>query len=389
MNILKSRRKILIALHLLLLMLVFAGNSNAALQRIPEPPNINAVGYILIDMHSGQIIAKNNANERMEPASLTKMMTSYLVAKAIKNGKASLTDEVKISKKAWKMKGSRMFVEVGKKIPLEKLLIGSIVQSGNDATVALAEHIAGDEESFVAMMNETAQELGLTDTHFVNATGMPHEDHYSTPRDMTMLGMYLIRDYPEHYKYYSQKEYTYNKIKQFNRNRLLWKDDSVDGIKTGHTESAGYCLVASAQRGNMRLISTVLGTKSKAARTTESQKLLTYGFRFFETHKLYSSNDRLTDVRIWKGESEILPLGILEDLYITIPRGQYDKLDANMSINATIVAPANIGNPYGSVNIMLGSQMVAKRDLVSLRTVGVGSFWHNLIDSVKLWWKEF
>ena len=376
-------------IKLCLLLLVYTNNSHAALQRIPEPPNINAVGYILIDMHSGHVIAKNNANERMEPASLTKMMTSYLVAKAIKEGKASLTDEVKISKKAWKMKGSRMFVEVGKKIPLEKLLIGMVVQSGNDATIALVEHIAGDEESFVKLMNETAQKMGLGDTHFVNATGWPHEDHYSTPRDMTVLGMNLIRDFPEHYEYYSRKEYTYNKIKQFNRNQLLWKDDSVDGIKTGHTESAGYCLVASAKRGNMRLISTVLGTKSKAARTTESQKLLTYGFRFFETHKLYSSNDRLTDVKIWKGESETLPLGILEDLFITIPRGQYDKLDANMSINATIVAPVNIGSVYGSVNIMLGSQIVAKRDLVSLRTVGEGSFWHNLIDSVKLWWKGF
>ena len=389
MNRLKQTWKTFTIVNLWLILLVYASSSFAALQRIPEPPSINAVGYILIDMNSGHVIAKNNANERMEPASLTKMMTSYLVAKAIKQGKVNLTDKVKISKKAWKMKGSRMFVEVGKKIPLEQLLIGMIVQSGNDATIALVEHIAGDEESFVKMMNETAQDMGLGDTHFVNATGWPHEDHYSTPRDMTMLGMNLIRDFPDHYKYYSRKEYTYNKIKQFNRNQLLWKDDSVDGIKTGHTDSAGYCLVASAKRGNMRLVSTVLGTKSKAARTTESQKLITYGFRFFETHKLYSSNDRLTDVKIWKGDSESLPLGILEDLFITIPRGQYDKLDASMSINATIVAPVDIGSVYGSINIMLGSQMVAKRDLVSLRTVGEGSIWHNLIDSVKLWWKAF
>ncbi|WP_455207140.1 D-alanyl-D-alanine carboxypeptidase family protein [Kaarinaea lacus] len=359
------------------------------MQRIPDPPNINAVGYILLDMNSGQVIAKNNANERMEPASLTKMMTSYLVAKAIKSGKASLTDEVTVSEKAWRMTGSRMFIEVGKKIPLEQLLYGMIVQSGNDATIALVEHVAGDEESFVKSMNETAKQLGLADTHFVNATGLPHEEHYSTPRDMAMMGMALIRDFPSHYKYYSEKEFTYNKIKQFNRNQLLWKDDSVDGIKTGHTESAGYCLVASAKRGNMRLVSTVLGTSSKAARTTESQKLLTYGFRFFETHKLYSANDQLTDVKIWKGESETLPLGIAEDLYITIPRGQYDKLDASMSINATIVAPVPNGQPYGSVNIMLGSQLVAKRDLISLSPVGVGSFWHNLIDSVKLWWNNY
>ena len=388
MSITKSALKVF-RTSFLLTLVTFTGYSYASLQRIPDPPNINAVGYILLDMHSGQVIAKNNANERMEPASLTKMMSSYLVAKAIKAGKVSLTDEVKISEKAWQMKGSRMFVEVGKTVPLEKLLIGMVVQSGNDATVALAEHVAGDEESFVKMMNETAQQLDLRDTHFVNATGWPHDDHYSTPRDMAMLGMALIRDYPEHYQYYSRKEYTYNKIRQFNRNQLLWKDDSVDGIKTGHTESAGFCLVASAQRGNMRLVSTVLGTNSKAARTTETQKLLTYGFRFFETHKLYSANDQLTDVKIWKGESETLPLGIAEDLYITIPRGQYDKLDASMSINATIIAPVINGDTLGSVNIMLGSQLLAQRDLISLGAVGEGSFWHNLIDSVKLWWNNY
>jgi D-alanyl-D-alanine carboxypeptidase (penicillin-binding protein 5/6) len=339
-------------------------------------------------MNSGQVIAKSNANERMEPASLTKMMTSYLIAKAIEDGKVNLTDEVTVSKKAWQMPGSRMFIEVGSKIPLEELLKGMIIQSGNDATIALVEHIAGDEDTFVKSMNETAQKLGLYDTHFMNATGLPHEEHYSTPRDMAMLGMALIRDYPSHYQYYSRKEYTYNKIKQFNRNQLLWKDESVDGIKTGHTESAGFCLVASAKRGSMRLVSTVLGTNSKAARTTETQKLLTYGFRFFETHKLYSANDQLTDVKVWKGDSESIPLGITEDLYITIPRGQYDKLDASMSINATIVAPVINGDPLGSVNIMLGSQLLAKRDLVSLSNVAQGSFWHNLIDSVKLWWNK-
>lgn len=364
-------------------------NSLAALQRIPDPPPINAVGYILIDASSGEIIAKNNANERMEPASLTKMMTSYIIARAMKQGKISLTDKVKVSKKAWQMKGSRMFIEVDKIIELEKLLKGMIVQSGNDATIALAEHVAGDEESFVKMMNDTAKKLGLLDTHFVNTTGLPHEEHYSTPRDMTMLGLALIRDFPEHYDYYQQKEYTYNGIKQFNRNQLLWRDESVDGIKTGHTESAGYCLVASAKRGNMRLISTVLGTKSKEARSSESQKLLTYGFRFFETHKLYSSNDKLTQVKVWKGDSESLPLGITEDLYITIPRGQYDKLDASMTINSTIVAPVTQGQIFGNVVINLGTKQVAKRDLISLDDVSKGSFWHNLVDTVNLWLKDF
>jgi D-alanyl-D-alanine carboxypeptidase (penicillin-binding protein 5/6) len=360
----------------------------AELQRIPEPPPINAVGYILIDASSGEIIAKNNANERMEPASLTKMMASYIIANAVKQGKAKLTDEVKISKKAWQMKGSRMFIEVGKVIEFEKLLIGMIVQSGNDATIALAEHIAGDEESFVKLMNDAAKQLGMFDTHFVNATGLPHDEHYSTPRDMTILGLALIRDFPEHYEYYSRKEYTYAGIKQFNRNQLLWRDESVDGIKTGHTESAGYCLVASARRGNMRLISTVLGTKSKDARSSESQKLLTYGFRFFETHKLYSANDELTQVKIWKGSSDALPLGIDQDLYITIPRGQYDKLDASMSINSKIVAPVTKGDVQGNVIINLGTKQVAKRDLISLSDVSQGSFWHNLIDSINLWLED-
>lgn len=376
-------------LAILLVYAIIPASAFAALQRIPEPPGINAVGYILIDANSGEVIAKNNANERMEPASLTKMMASYIIAKAVKNGDVNLMDKVKISKKAWRMKGSRMFIEVGKEIQFEKLLIGTIVQSGNDATIALAEHIAGDEDSFVKLMNQAAEKLGLHDTHFMNATGLPHEDHYSTPRDMTMLGLALIRDYPEHYQYYKRKEFTYNSIKQFNRNQLLWKDETVDGIKTGHTESAGYCLVASAKRGNMRLISTVLGTKSKAARTSESQKLLTYGFRFFETHKLYSANDKLTEVKIWKGNSESLPLGINDDLYITIPRGQYDKLDARMSINSTIMAPAQRGDVFGNVIINLGTKQVAKRELVSLDDVEKGSVWHNLIDTINLWIKDF
>ena len=361
----------------------------AELQRIPEPPPINAIGYILIDASSGEVIAKNNANERMEPASLTKMMASYVVANAVKQGKVSLTDKVKISEKAWRMKGSRMFIEVDKTVEFEKLLNGMIVQSGNDATIALAEYVAGDEESFVKLMNETAKKLGMLDTNFVNATGLPHEDHYSTPSDLTILGLALIRDFPDHYAYYAKKEYTYNGIKQFNRNQLLWRDETVDGIKTGHTDSAGYCLVASAKRGNMRLISTVLGTRNSEARSSESQKLLTYGFRFFETHKLYSAKDKLTEVKIWKGSTDSLPLGIDEDLYITIPRGQYDKLDASMSINSTIVAPVAESEVFGNVIINLGTKQVAKRQLIALNDVSRGSFWHNLIDSINLWLKNF
>lgn len=374
---------------IVLLSMAYSGNVFAVLQRIPNPPDIKAVGYILVDANSGYVIAKNKANERMEPASLTKMMVSYIAAKALEEGKISLDDEVTVSKKAWKMKGSRMFIEVNDKVTVQQLLNGIVVQSGNDATIALAEYIAGDEETFVKMMNKEARRLGLNDTHFANATGLPHEDHYSTPHDLAMLGIHLVKDYPSHYQYYSRKQYTYNDIKQLNRNKLLWKDDSVDGIKTGHTDSAGYCLVASAKRGSMRLVSTVLGTKSKAARTTESQKLLTYGFRFFETHKLYSANDKLTDVKIWKGNEDSIPLGIKNDLYITIPRGQYDKLDASMSISSTILAPTSYGDVLGNLNVMLGTQRVAKRELISLKNISEGGFWHNLVDSVKLWFRDF
>ena len=355
------------------------------LQHIPPPPAVKASGYLLMDFDSGRIIIKNNVHERMEPASLTKVMTSYVVASEMKKGKIHADDLVTVSEKAWRMKGSRMFIEVNKQVPIDDLLSGMIIQSGNDATVALAEHTAGSEEEFVKLMNQYAQELGLTDTHFVNSTGMPAKDHFSTPYDMAMLGATLIRHYPKLYEKYGMQKFKYNKIEQRNRNRLLFNDESVDGIKTGHTESAGYCLMASAKRGNMRLISVVMGTESDTARASESQKLLTYGFRFFETHKLYSANEQLTNVKIWKGDTETLPLGITEDLYVTIPRGQYDNLDASMSINATIIAPAQQGDSFGSVNIRLGTKIFASRDLVALASVNTGGIWHNFVDAIKLW----
>lgn len=369
---------------LLISILLYASQAVIAAAPVPKPPNLKATGYILLDYNSGQVLAERNSNERMEPASLTKMMVSYIVSKELANDAIKLDDKVKISKKAWRMVGSRMFIEVGKEVPVEELLKGVIVQSGNDATIALAEFIAGSEESFVAIMNEEAKRLGLNDTNFVNATGLPKDDHYSTPRDLAELGKALIRDYPDHYKLYSMKSFKYNNIKQDNRNKLLWKNEAVDGIKTGHTESAGYCLVASAEEANMRLISVVLGTKSKKARATESNKLLNYGFRFYETHKLYGANEPLTKVRIWKGEVQNLPLGLNEDLYVTIPKGQYNNLDASMSINAEIIAPAKQGRTYGTVNIKLGDKNYAVRKLIALSDIGPGSFWQNIIDSIKL-----
>ena len=351
---------------------------------VPDPPAIEADGYLLLDYHSGQVLAERNPDQRMEPASLTKMMASYIVADQLKKGSIKLDDKVTISEKAWRMTGSRMFVEVGSKVAVSELLKGMIVQSGNDATIALAEYIAGSEKAFVDLMNKEAKRLGLNDTHFVTATGLPDPEHYSTPRDLAALGKALIRDFPDQYDLYSMKSFKYNNIEQRNRNTLLWKNDAVDGIKTGHTESAGYCLVASAMEHDMRLISVVLGTKSKRARSTESNKLLNYGFRFYETHKLYDADQELTKVHIWKGASQELPLGLNEDLYITIPKGQYKNLDASMSINAEIIAPAQKGQTYGTVNIRLGDKNYAVRKLIALSDVGPGTFWRTIVDSIKL-----
>lgn len=351
---------------------------------IPATPKIKAKGYLLIDFDSGRVLAEKKSAKRLEPASLTKMLSSYLVAYELANGNIAMEDEVLISNKAWRMQGSRMFVEVNKKVSVENLLKGMIIQSGNDATVALAEHVAGSEDAFVSLMNQHAAELGMTDSHFTNSTGLPHKDHYTTPRDLAKLAIALIRDFPEHYKWYSTKKFKFNNITQYNRNKLLWRNNSVDGIKTGHTDAAGYCLVASALRDEMRLISVVLGTRSEEARATESQKLITYGFRFFETHRLYAANAPLTTAHIWKGAQEELNLGLEEDLYLTIPKGQYKKLDANMNLDARIVAPAKKGQSFGSVNVSLGDEVYAKRELVALTDIDKGGMLDNLIDEIKL-----
>jgi D-alanyl-D-alanine carboxypeptidase (penicillin-binding protein 5/6) len=373
--------KITASLSLFAILAATCLNSNAA---TPSPPKLATTAYILVDYDSNHTIAELNSDNRVEPASLTKMMSSYVLDHELANGNIRLTDEVRISKKAWKMPGSRMFVEVNTRVTVEALMKGIIIQSGNDATVAMAEHIAGSEEAFASLMNSHAKELGMHNTNFVNSTGLPHKDHYTTARDLAILSRAIIKDFPEHYPLYAEKEYTYNNIRQYNRNKLLWQDKFVDGLKTGHTESAGYCLAASAKRGDMRLISIVLGTKSESARATESQKLLTYGFRFFETHKLYSAGAELTKTRIWKGESETLPLGLAEDMYVTIPRGQYKKLKANMTIDKKIIAPATQGKSYGKVNLNLSGEIVTQRPLVALTTVNKGSLAGGLMDEMKL-----
>ncbi|MDT8383799.1 MAG: D-alanyl-D-alanine carboxypeptidase family protein [Gammaproteobacteria bacterium] len=351
---------------------------------IPDTPKIKAKGYLLIDFNSGRVLAEKESDQRLEPASITKMLSSYVFANELAKGSISLSDEVRISEKAWRMQGSRMFVEVGKNVSVEDLLKGVIVQSGNDATVALAEHIAGSEDAFASLMNQHAAELGMVDSHFVNSTGLPHKNHYTTPRDIARLATALIRDFPEHYKQYSIRSFTFNNITQYNRNKLLWRNNTVDGIKTGHTDAAGYCLVASALRDDMRLISVVLGTSSEESRAAESQKLLTYGFRFFETHKLYEANAPLTTARIWKGTQEQLELGLEQDLYLTIPKGQYKNLDANMNLDARIVAPAKKGQSFGSVNISLSDEQYAKRELVALTDIEKGGLVDSLIDEIKL-----
>jgi D-alanyl-D-alanine carboxypeptidase (penicillin-binding protein 5/6) len=378
------RRFLLIASSLFISFLSVTVLSVQAATLIPATPKIKAKGYLLMDFNSGRILAEKKSDQRMEPASLTKMLTSYVVSYELASGNIKLSDMVTVSEKAWRMQGSRMFIEAGKKVSVEDLLKGIIIQSGNDATVALAEYVAGSEDAFVSLMNQHAAELGMTDSHFMNSTGLPHKDHYTTPRDLAKLARALIRDFPEHYDWYSIKEFRYNNIKQYNRNRLLWRNKYVDGIKTGHTDSAGFCLVASALRDDMRLISVVLGTKSDEARSSESQKLLTYGFRFFETHRLYAANEPLTRAHIWKGAQEELPLGLTEDLYLTIPKGQYKKLDANMNLDARITAPAKKGTTYGTVNITLGDQEYAKRELVALTDIDKGSLFSNLVDEIKL-----
>ena len=354
---------------------------------IPKPPAIAARSYLLEDFHSGQILAAANADERMEPASITKVMTSYVIFRELAAGRLQLSDMVTISERAWRMEGSRMFVEVGKQVSVEDLLIGVIVQSGNDATVALAEHIAGSEEAFAGYMNRVAAELGMTGSHFADASGLPHPDHYMTARDIAKVSRALITDFPEYYKWYSQKQFTFNDIVQHNRNKLLWRDATVDGIKTGHTEAAGYCLVTSAEREGMRLISVVLGADGEESRASANQALLNYGFRFYETHKLYDARSKLVDARVWKGERETVPLGLANPLFVTIPRNQYGDLKANVQMPGRITAPVAAGADLGSVQVRLADQTLLEPSLIALEPVAEGSIWQRAVDEVKLYFE--
>lgn len=349
----------------------------------PGAPNIDATGYILMDATSGKILAQKNSDDRMPPASLTKLMSLYIISTAIKAGQIHLDDKVRISTKAWKTEGSRMFVKAGDEVPVKDLLQGIIVASGNDATVALAEHIAGTEEAFIAMMNQQAKILGMNNSHFIDSTGLPNKDHYSTAHDLATLTRAYIKNFPEDYSYYAEKWFAYNGIRQPNRNRLLWRYQYADGLKTGHTNEAGYCLVASAKKDGMRLVSIVLGEPSDNSRTEDSIRLLTYGFRFFETHKLYSATSPVVQARVWQGQKTETPLGITEDLYVTVPTGQYKRLQASLQLNNPLKAPINKGSTYGSINITLNNQVIASKPLIALDDNPQGNLWRRAADTVK------
>ena len=365
------------------LALSFSGH---AASLVPPPPQINAKSYLLIDQQSGHALATYNADMRVEPASLTKLLTAYVVMHEINKGAIKMEDPVRISEKAWRMQGSKMFIEVNKHIPLKDLMVGMIVQSGNDATIALAEHTAGSEDSFAALMNQYAHQLGMKNSHFMNSTGWPDPQHYSTATDLATLTRALISEFPEHYSLYKIKEYTYNNIWQYNRNPLLKLDNDVDGVKTGHTDSAGFCLIGSALKNNMRLIAVVLGTSSEKARETASMALLNFGFRFYETVPVHTASNPVTNPDVFKGEKHSVALGLKQNLYITIPRGTREQVHTSINVNSSIIAPIIKGKQYGQMEVKVNNQSIIQ-PLIALEEVKEGGLWRRTVDSVKLWFE--
>ena len=351
---------------------------------IPAAPQLAAKSYVLMDAASGQVLVEHNGDERLPPASLTKLMTAYLATLEINRGQIREEDKVHVSEKAWRTGGSRMFIQVGSQVSVSDLLHGVIIQSGNDASVALAEHIAGSEDAFADLMNQQAQRLGLTNTQFRNATGLPHPEHYSSAHDMAKLARAIIYDAPQHYAIYKQKEFFWNNIRQPNRNLLLWRDPTVDGLKTGHTDEAGYCLVASAERDGQRLITAVFGTSGEEARSAETQKLLTYGFRFFETRTFYEKGQALTRARVWKGAENEIEAGLRENLTLTVPRGRSQQLQATLQLDRQLMAPIEQGAVIGKVEVRDGDKVIHTADLIALEGVEQGGFFARLWDSIRL-----
>lgn len=348
----------------------------------PAAPSVAASSYYLMDFDSGRVLAEKEADKRVAPASLTKIMTVYVVFRELKAGHLTLDEKVTISQNAWETGGSKMFVEVNKQVSVEDLLQGVIIQSGNDASVALAEHVAGSEQTFATMMNEQATRLGMVNSHFENSMGLPTPNHYSTAHDLALLTQALIREFPDYYRWDSQKEFTYNNITQQNRNQLLWRDASVDGVKTGYTEEAGYCMVASAKREEMRLISVVMGTASPNARSNESQSLLNYGFRFFETHRLYEASTAMTEARVRKGVTSKVAVGVAEDIYVTAPRKHFSELKAETQVDKAIMAPLNKGDTVGSLNVSLAGETILNKPLVAMDSIAEGGIFRRLYDAV-------
>jgi D-alanyl-D-alanine carboxypeptidase (penicillin-binding protein 5/6) len=340
--------------------------------------------YILTDFQSGQTLVSQNSSKRVEPASLTKMMTAQIVFSALRQKRITLKQIVPVSEKAWRAKGSRMFIEPGRPVTVEELINGLIVQSGNDASIALAEAIAGSEESFVHMMNKEAERLGMKGTHFTNTSGLPNPDHFTTAYDLTLLVSDLIRRFPEHYPLYSLREYTYNKISQANRNRLLWLDPNVDGLKTGYTKAAGYCLVASARRNNRRLISIVLGAKSDSVRTMESQRLLNYGFLSYDTVRVFRKKQKVTTIKLWKGQQKTLRAGFNHDLYFSLPKGQASKLKATMEYKQPVIAPIKAGQKVGVVKFIFDGKKMGKYPLIALESIERSGFLSRTWDEIQL-----
>lgn len=379
---LSMKNIIIIPFIVLSLMLFQPAHAGAAIT--PAAPALNASSYLVMDFDSGQLLAEHNADQKLPPASLTKIMTVYVAASELGAGNISLDDKVMVSEKAWRMTGSRMFIEVNKQVSVRELLDGIIIQSGNDASVALAEYISGDESVFAQLMNQHAVRLGMKNSHFMDASGLPHAEHYSTAHDLALLSAALIRDYPGIYKIHSQKEFTFNGIRQQNRNRMLWQDSTVDGVKTGHTEEAGYCLVASARRDDMRLISVVMGTDGDKSRTSATQALLNYGFRFFETRKVHGAGAVLTSVKIWKGLADKVDLGLNQDLYLTIARGQFANLKPDYELPDRIIAPVVAGQETGRLKLKLADQEIANLPLTVLQAVPEAGVFKRMKDSVRL-----
>jgi D-alanyl-D-alanine carboxypeptidase (penicillin-binding protein 5/6) len=363
-------------------------NANTA-RPVPAAPQIGAKSYLLMDFNSERILVEENADMRVEPASITKLMTAYVVFAELDQGNITLEETVTVSEKAWRTGGSRMFIEPGMEVTVEDLIRGMVIQSGNDASVALAEHVAGSEEAFASLMNHYAELLKMPATNFRNSTGLPDPDHYTTARDIAILSAATIRDFPDYYPWYSEKEFTFNSIRQHNRNTLLWRDPAIDGLKTGHTEAAGYCLAASAMRDGMRLVSAVMGSASESSRASESQTLLNYGFRFFETVQLYEAGQELASARVWKGLAEEVQLGLTDSVFVTIPRGRYDDLEAQVQVEPQLSAPLEAGTVVGTINVQLGDDLVASRQLVTMSTVEEAGFFGSTWDSLKLWVNGF